>query len=124
LLLPTDAYLGEGFDHPVLDTLSGLPDFRSQSRRSVHRPRDQHIPGETSVEVHNYHDTRQPLLRRMHQRHRRSVLAGGARVAVDWSTPLMLAVVEPRRLSSGGLSSKESDGLGDLAGGAWSAPTP
>jgi len=69
LLLATGAYLGEGFDLPVLDTLflafpiSG-PNRVTQYAGRVTRP----LPAKTSIEIHDYHDILHPLTRRMHQR--------------------------------------------------------
>ncbi len=69
LLLATGAYLGEGFDLPVLDTLFLTFPISGRTRvvqyvGRVTRP----LPGKAAVEVHDYHDSLHPLLRRMHQR--------------------------------------------------------
>jgi superfamily II DNA or RNA helicase len=67
LLAATAGYIGEGFDCPGLDTLFLCSPSSSESiiTQNVGRiMRD--LPGKTTVEVHDYADTRVPMLTRMH----------------------------------------------------------
>jgi superfamily II DNA or RNA helicase len=67
LLAATASYIGEGFDCPTLDTLFLCSPSSSESiiTQNVGRiMRD--LPGKTTVEVHDYADTRVPMLTRMH----------------------------------------------------------
>ena len=67
LLGATASYIGEGFDCPALDTLFLCSPSSSESiiTQNVGRiMRD--LPGKTTVEVHDYADTRVPMLTRMH----------------------------------------------------------
>jgi len=69
LLVATGSFLGEGFDCPPLDTLVLAFPLAFKGRLvqyvgRVLRP----IEGKTRVEVHDYVDTRVPVLARMHAR--------------------------------------------------------
>jgi superfamily II DNA or RNA helicase len=67
LLAATASYIGEGFDCPALDTLFLCSPSSSESiiTQNVGRiMRD--LPGKTTAEVHDYADTRVPMLTRMH----------------------------------------------------------
>ena len=67
LLTATASYIGEGFDCPALDTLFLCSPSSSESviTQNVGRiMRD--LPGKTTVEVHDYADTKVPMLTRMH----------------------------------------------------------
>jgi superfamily II DNA or RNA helicase len=69
LLAATASYIGEGFDCPALDTLFLCSPSSSESiiTQNVGRiMRD--LPGKTTAEVHDYADTRVPMLTRMHGR--------------------------------------------------------
>ena len=69
LLAATASYIGEGFDCPTLDTLFLCSPSSSESiiTQNVGRiMRD--LPGKTTAEVHDYADTRVPMLTRMHGR--------------------------------------------------------
>jgi superfamily II DNA or RNA helicase len=69
LLLATGAYLGEGFDFPQLDTLFLTFPISGRTRVVQYVGRvTRALPGKTTVEIHDYHDSLHPLLRRMQQR--------------------------------------------------------
>jgi superfamily II DNA or RNA helicase len=78
LLLAAGAYLGEGFDLPVLDTLFLTFPISGRSRVVQYVGRvTRALPGKTAVEIHDYHDALHPLLRRMHQRRLAALRAVG-----------------------------------------------
>ena len=67
LLAATASYIGEGFDCPALDTLFLCSPSSSESitTQNVGRiMRD--LPGKTTLGVHDYADTKVPMLTRMH----------------------------------------------------------
>jgi len=66
-VVATDRYIGEGFDCPRLDTLFLAFPVSSES------PMTQYVggilrehPGKPGAEVHDYADTKVPMLARMH----------------------------------------------------------
>ena len=67
LVVATDRYIGEGFDCPRLDTLFLTFPVSSESPMTqyVGRILREH-PGKPGVEVHDYADTKVPMLARMH----------------------------------------------------------
>ena len=67
LVVATDRYIGEGFDCPRLDTLFLTFPVSSESPMTqyVGRILRDH-PGKEGVEVHDYADTKVPMLARMH----------------------------------------------------------
>ena len=69
LLAATASYIGEGFDCPALDTLFLCSPSSSESiiTQNVGRIMRE-LPGKTTAEVHDYADTRVPMLTRMHGR--------------------------------------------------------
>src|SRR5207302_5967864 len=67
LLAATASYIGEGFDCPALDTLFLCSPSSSESIITQNVGRIMRgLPGKTTVEVHDYADTRVPMLTRMH----------------------------------------------------------
>ena len=89
LLAATASYIGEGFDCPALDTLFLCSPSSSESiiTQNVGRiMRD--LPGKTTAEVHDYADTRVPMLTRMHGRRLTAYKKIGFAFPVIGETPL------------------------------------
>ena len=85
----TASYIGEGFDCPALDTLFLCSPSSSESiiTQNVGRiMRD--LPGKTTAEVHDYADTRVPMLTRMHGRRLTAYKKIGFAFPVIGETPL------------------------------------
>ncbi len=67
LVVATDRYIGEGFDCPRLDTLFLAFPVSSESPVTQYVGRILRVhPGKPSAEVHDYADTKVPMLARMH----------------------------------------------------------
>lgn len=67
LVVATDRYIGEGFDCPRLDTLFLAFPVSSESPMTQYVGRIlRERPGKLGVEVHDYADTKVPMLARMH----------------------------------------------------------
>ena len=99
LLAATASYIGEGFDCPALDTLFLCSPSSSESiiTQNVGRiMRD--LPGKTTAEVHDYADTRVPMLTRMHGRRLTAYKKIGFAFPVVGRTPLSPGgeMAEPR----------------------------
>ena len=78
MIVATGRYLGEGFDHPRLDTLMlALPvawkGTLTQYAGRLHRPAE----GKTSACVYDYVDTGIPVLARMYKKRERAYTALG-----------------------------------------------
>ena len=91
LILATGRYLGEGFDHPQLDTLLlALPiawkGTLTQYAGRLHRPAD----GKTDARIYDYVDVEIPVLERMYAKRERTYRALGYRVGTE---PPALAIV-------------------------------
>ncbi len=99
LLAATASYIGEGFDCPALDTLflCSLSSSESIITQNVGRiMRD--LPGKTTAEVHDYADTRVPMLTRMHGRRLTAYKKISFAFPVIGETPLSPGgeMIEPR----------------------------
>lgn len=84
LILATGRYLGEGFDHPRLDTLFlALPiawkGTLTQYAGRLHRPAD----GKTDARIYDYVDVAIPVLDRMYAKRERTYRALGYRVGTE-----------------------------------------
>jgi len=99
LLAATASYIGEGFDCPALDTLFLCSPSSSETiiTQNVGRiMRD--LPGKTTAEVHDYADTRVPMLTRMHGRRLTAYKKIGFAFPMIGETPLSPGgeMAEPR----------------------------
>lgn len=88
VLLATGKLVGEGFDHPPLDTLVlAMPiSWKGTLQQYAGRLHREH-GAKTDVRIHDYVDTGHPALRRMWDRRRRGYRAMGYRIAADSSLP-------------------------------------
>ena len=100
LLAATASYIGEGFDCPALDTLflcspSSSESIITQNVGRIMRDR----PGKTTAEVHDYADTRVPMLTRRHGRRLTAYKKIGFAFPVIGETPPSPGgeMAEPRR---------------------------
>ncbi len=99
LLVATGSYIGEGFDCPALDTLFLCSPLSSEPLLTQYIGRIVRAhPGKTSVEVHDYADTRIGMLSRMHGKRLTAYRRLGFAPHADVLSP---SPVPPRRRPAG-----------------------